>query len=144
MFLRALQLNVSSAAVIPSDFDALAFSASNRAVVSAYEDSLPKRSVVLGEAKKVNVQLGPRPVAGIFAHADFGIYPDGIGWIWMPDFNFGALVQASDEARQMLLLDALHHGIIELAREMNSDLTPFEDARTCVAHMIPLAETRKT
>ncbi len=142
MFLRSHQLNVSSADDIPSEFDVLAFSSSNYAVVTAYETHISKQTVVLGGAKKLNVQLGIRPATGVFAHADFGVYPGGVGWGWIPNFDFQEFAQAKVDARQMLLLDVLHHGVVEFARKMNSDLTPFENAITYIARIIPLAEDR--
>jgi hypothetical protein len=141
MYLRDLQLGVSSAADLPPSFSLGAIRASVHAVIEGYLDELPRRKVVLGGAAKVCVQLGPRPAEGIFSHADFGNYPDGVGWIWMPSFDFCALAQADVEGQQVLLLNALHDGLMEFARRTKSDTQVFLNARASLfARPWPLPE----
>ena len=141
MYLRDLQLDVSSLADLPPSFSLGTIRAPLHAVVEGYLDELPRRKVVLGGAAKVCVQLGPRPAEGTFSHADFGIYPDGVGWIWMPSFDFSALAQADVKGQQVLLLNALHDGLMELARRTKSDTRALLNARdSLVARPWPLPE----
>ena len=141
MYLRDLQFNVSADADWPAGFSPEPLFAVMHTVVEAYLDELPRRAVVLGGAAKVNVQLGPRPAEGIFSDADFGIYPDGVGWIWMSSFDFSALAKADVKGRQLLLLDALHTGLVQLARRTGSNTEAFVNARAAIlARPLPLPE----
>jgi hypothetical protein len=114
------------------------------AVSVAYLAQLPRRKVVLGGASKINVMVGPRPAVGIFSHSDCGIFPDGIGWIWMQSFDFTALCNAADlQGQQLSLLDVLHDASLEVAKRTDSDTQPFVRAKQdLLTHRFPLPELR--
>jgi hypothetical protein len=141
MYLRDLQLEPSPAAELPSTLPLQDLRKSMYAVAVAYLAQLPRRKVVLGDAAKINVLLGPRPPAGIFSHDEFGIYPDGVGWIWVEAFDFKGLCGLDAKAGQLMLLDALHGALLDVARRTESDAQPFVEARQALlAHPFPLPE----
>lgn len=111
------------------------------AVVEQYLSQLPRRKVKLGDAAKVCIQLGPRPTLGIFSHSDTGIFPDGVGWIWLSSFNFTKLARADRTEQQQMFLDAIHEGLIAIAESTQSDASPFIRAKAALlAHPLPLPE----
>jgi hypothetical protein len=143
MYLRDLQMEPSPADELPSGLSWPHVRTSMWAVAVAYLAQLPRRKVVLGGASKINVLVGPRPHLGIFSHSDFGIYPDGIGWIWMQSFDFAALSDAGLQARQLSLLNILQEALLEVARRTDSDSQPFVQAKhALLIHPFPLPELR--
>jgi hypothetical protein len=141
MYLRDLQMEPSDAVELPSGLSWPLVRTSMWAVAVGYLAQLPRRKVVLGNASKINVMVGPRPAVGIFSHSDFGIYPDGIGWIWMQMFDFSALCEADAQGRQLALLNVLHEALLEVAKLTESDTQPFVSAREALLlHPFPLPE----
>jgi hypothetical protein len=140
MYLRDLQMEPSPAAELPTALSRPGVRASMWAIAAGYLSQLTRRKVVLG-ASKINIMVGPRPAVGIFSHSDFGIYPDGIGWIWMQSFDFNALCDADVQGRQHAFLAVLHESLLEVARRTESDTEPFVLAREALlAYPFPLPE----
>lgn len=129
MYLCDLQLEPSATAELPPALSWPRIRASMWAVAVGYLAQLPRRKVVLGGASKFDVILGSRPDVGIFSHSEFGIYPDGIGWIWIESFDFSSLAKTDVKGQQLSLLDALHDALLEIARRTKSEPRPFCDAK---------------
>jgi hypothetical protein len=143
MYLRDLQMEPSPATELPSALSWPEVRASMWAVAVGYLAQLPRQKVVLGDASKINIKVGPRPTVGIFSHSDFGIYPDGIGWIWMKTFDFNGLCESDLQGRQLALLNVLHEALLEIARRTESETQPFVSARQALlAHPFPLPELK--
>jgi hypothetical protein len=143
MYLRDLQMEPSPATELPPVLSWPRVRASMWAVAVGYLAQVPRRKVVLGGASKINVMVGPRPAVGIFSHSDFGIYPDGIGWIWMQSFDFTVLCEADLQGQQLSLLNVLHDALLEVARRTDSDTQPFVQAKQALlTHPFPLPELR--
>jgi hypothetical protein len=141
MYLRDLQMEPSPATELPTTLSWPRVRASMWAVTVGYLAQLPRRKVVLGGASKINVMVGPRPGVGIFSHSDFGIYPDGIGWIWMQAFEFAVLCEADLQGQQLSLLNVLHDALLEVARRTNSDTHPFvQPKQALLTYTFPLPE----
>jgi hypothetical protein len=143
MYLRDLHMEPSPATELPSALSRPGICASMWAVAVGYLAQLPRRKVDLGGASKINIMVGPRPTVGIFSHSDFGIYPDGIGWIWTQSIDFNELCEADLQGRQLALLNAFHEALLEVARRTESDTQPFVLARQALlAHPFPLPELK--
>lgn len=141
MYLRDLQICLSRVAVLPDGFSWESVHGPMFAVVEGFLAQLPRRKVKLGDAAKVCIMLGPRPPVGIFSHSDFGIYPDGVGWIWMSGFDFATLAVSNQTEQQRMFLDVVHNGLMEFARLTQSDPEPFIRANeSLLAHPLPLPE----
>lgn len=139
MYLRDLQIRLSPVAVLPAGFSWNSVCGAMHAVVEEYLSQLPRRKVRLGDAAKVCIQLGPRPATGIFSHSDSGIFPDGVGWIWLSAFDFAALATADETEQQKMFLHAIHEGLMEIAESTQSETEPFIRAKEALlAHPLPL------
>jgi hypothetical protein len=75
------------------------------------------------------------------SQSDFGIFPDGVGWIWLGWFDFAALARADKTEQQQMFLDAIHEGLMVVAESTQSDTEPFIRAKKALlAHPMPLPE----
>jgi hypothetical protein len=139
MYLRDLQMNISPLADMSMIMSRDEWRQTLHTVVERYLDELPRRKVQLGGAAKIVVVLGQRETTGPLSHGDFGL-ADGLGRIWLPQFDFAGLRAADFPKRQVLFLEALHEGLLRIASRINADQRPFVGARESLLHRIPLPE----